>query len=293
MSDLKNLPNIIATDNTFAPIAVDPNRRAGGFGYLSIRNSCFSYPVQDGAPRPYMAKDMRSPASHLDVLIVDVSDNAKTFYDTKYGETSDLKGPACESYDGKYPVDGVRTPQADSCAMCLKNQWGSAGKGKACKDTRYLSIIPLQDFEVFEDQFGAPLCLKLPVTSLKNFDALLDRIQSQGQGRIPVQALIYRLSFDHKANWPLLTFSISPENNGAASADHLATIKRWYGTELNNKMVRKMDASTVPKPNPLPAPSNKAIAHEEQPTSEVRSARVKTAPKAAEPEATDDGFVDF
>ena len=43
------------------------------------------------------------------------------------------------------PVDESPDKQAESCAVCPQNAWGSAvkGKGKACKNSRLLAILPL------------------------------------------------------------------------------------------------------------------------------------------------------
>ena len=43
------------------------------------------------------------------------------------------------------PVDESPDKQAETCAVCPQNQWGSApvGKGKACKNSRLLAILPL------------------------------------------------------------------------------------------------------------------------------------------------------
>ena len=71
--------------------------------------------------------------------------------------------------------------QANMCSECQYNEWGSAhtGKGKACRNTRRLALLPAGEFdrdgeflpiEDAEQLFGGSVgFMKLPVTSVKNF----------------------------------------------------------------------------------------------------------------------------
>lgn len=53
------------------------------------------------------------------------------------------------------------------------NEWGSAGegrRGKACKETRRLAVIPADSLDSVEDLVGAELAMaKIPVTSVANW----------------------------------------------------------------------------------------------------------------------------
>lgn len=97
------------------------------------------------------------------------------FENAYYGESYDPDHPLppiCYSYsrDGKDMEPHAESPekQHGDCTTCPHNQWGSAekGKGKACKNTRRLLIIPATATEdpatVRKADYGF---LKLPVTS--------------------------------------------------------------------------------------------------------------------------------
>ena len=65
--------------------------------------------------------------------------------------------PDCSSYDGKVGV--LReTGELCNCANCPKNQFGSDGSGKACKNTHRVYIL--------REDNPVPLILSLPPTSL-------------------------------------------------------------------------------------------------------------------------------
>lgn len=88
------------------------------------------------------------------------------------------------------------TRQADTCAECPQNEWGSAdkGKGKACSNRRRLALIPAgiykslgknkgYELEMFTDpdDFAKSdiAFMKLPVTSVKKYSAFVREISEQ------------------------------------------------------------------------------------------------------------------
>ncbi len=68
------------------------------------------------------------------------------------------ESPDCSSYDGKEGIDRV-TGDIRECVNCPYNQFGSDGKGKACKNTHRLFIL--------REGNPIPLILSLPPTSIK------------------------------------------------------------------------------------------------------------------------------
>jgi hypothetical protein len=64
-------------------------------------------------------------------------------------------------------------PQHATCEGCPKNEWGSSlsgGKGKACRETRRLLLIPADALTSAEAVKTAEVAaLRPPVTSLKNY----------------------------------------------------------------------------------------------------------------------------
>ena len=81
----------------------------------------------------------------LEVVIVDfVARNE--FYEGAY-DKDNMSPPACFAI-GVAPnklvaSDNSPQKQADTCAECPMNAFGSAGKGKACKNGRVLAVLPV------------------------------------------------------------------------------------------------------------------------------------------------------
>nr|DAE98561.1 MAG TPA: hypothetical protein [Bacteriophage sp.] len=89
----------------------------------------------------------------------------------------------------------------DNCHDCPMNQWGSDGKGKACKNVRRLALIPAghvdrktDELELYdEDHFltAEVAYLKLPVTSTKGFSTYVKQV-AQAYNK-PVLGVITRV----------------------------------------------------------------------------------------------------
>jgi len=91
---------------------------------------------------------------------------ANTFWSHPFGE-GDSPFPDCASSNGAYP-DGGEDRQADACASCRHNQYGSAldgGRGKACQNTIFLYLI--------QDGQRLPFVLKCPPSSLGKRESLI------------------------------------------------------------------------------------------------------------------------
>lgn len=67
--------------------------------------------------------------------------------------------PDCWSLDALRPETAAFPSQCARCAICAKNQYGSKGRGKACKNLRRL-LLKL-------DAHLLPYILTIPRTSLK------------------------------------------------------------------------------------------------------------------------------
>lgn len=74
------------------------------------------------------------------------------------------------------PPADLETRQADKCAGCPMNEFGTAarGRGKACKNALRIALLPADDLapERLADVEGARL--RIPPTSIKNFGKLRD-----------------------------------------------------------------------------------------------------------------------
>lgn len=71
------------------------------------------------------------------------------------------------------PSPGSEHQQHETCKGCPKDEWGSSeisAKGKACKETRRLILLPADAIESADAVKTSDIaCLRPPVTSVKNF----------------------------------------------------------------------------------------------------------------------------
>jgi hypothetical protein len=130
--------------------------------------------------------------NQMAVIIVDAL-LENVFYEGEY-DPDTPQGPKCFAFakveDELKPHPTVVDAGNDmhsQCAGCPMNDWGSAdkGKGKACRNTRRLAIIPAgkfdgKKFEPIEDvdhyKTAAIAFMKLPVTSIKGYSTFVKQI---------------------------------------------------------------------------------------------------------------------
>ena len=100
----------------------------------------------------------------------------RLYYDTRYDPTK-IVPPTCFAIaylaTGIKPIATIENPQHTSCDGCPKNEWGSAtngGKGKACRETRRLLLIPVDAIGSADAVEAAEVAsLRPPVTSIKAY----------------------------------------------------------------------------------------------------------------------------
>lgn len=132
-------------------------------------------------------QDVEFPNDEMAVIILDAMFENIYYGGEKY-DPDDPQPPVCfalnHDEDEMSPHENVikiNQEQANSCSDCEHNEWGSAdtGRGKACKNTRRLAMIPcgkfdkdgeFEPFESAEDFESAGIAfMKLPATSITNY----------------------------------------------------------------------------------------------------------------------------
>lgn len=98
------------------------------------------------------------------------------------------------------PTQNSPNRQADTCATCPNNQFGSAGKGKACKNTRLLAIQPLGDDD------GNIYVLSVPPTSIKAFDGYVHTLA--GKHRLPPVGVVTKISLAKEESFASPRFEV-------------------------------------------------------------------------------------
>lgn len=110
----------------------------------------------------------------LDIVVVDhILENC--YYPGNY-DSDNPAPPTCYAFGREEsemaPHPNVKEPQASKCSECEWNKFGTAdnGKGKACKNTRRLAVIPADAAESAEKVMAAEVAfVKVPVTSVKGW----------------------------------------------------------------------------------------------------------------------------
>lgn len=149
----------------------------------------------------------------LDVVIVDFVATNK-FYEGVY-DKDNIQPPVCFAI-GTNPLKLVPSknsplPQAASCAECPMNQFGSSGKGKACKNERSLAVLPP------DGDANTPLWqLGVSPTAIKGFDSYVAGVARTFQ-TVPA-GVVTTVSLDANQTYPTLLFS-DPQPN-ANLGDH-------------------------------------------------------------------------
>lgn len=136
--------------------------------------------------------------------------------------------PVCYAYgqskDEMGPHDEAEKPQSERCQGCPQNEFGSAdrGKGKACRNTYQLLVMPAGNYDHKADRFEAPVdpsevegaelySLGVPPTSLKAFSGYISQLAGNMRppwavftkiGVVPDPKVQQRLTFQLVKNAP-------------------------------------------------------------------------------------------
>jgi len=173
----------------------DSEKTGGGGLQIGIRGSEFRMNGED-------------LGDEMDVVVVATA-YEHAWYDSAYNP-DDPQPPACfaigEDEDDLAPHADSPNPQADSCADCELNEWGSSetGRGKACKNSRRLALLAAGEDGI---ALGEMPTIKVPPASLRNYSGYAKR-STKTTGR-PTYGLITKIGFDETADYETLTFELA------------------------------------------------------------------------------------
>ena len=144
----------------------------------------------------------------IECVVVEFS-AAYYYYEDAY-DRNNVVPPKCFALGlepaGMSPDDSAQEKQAGSCSACWANQFGSAGKGKACQNARLLALLPPD-----ADAETPLMIIKVSPTGIRAFDGYVSAIARTYQA--PVRAVVTEISFDENSEWPSLRFkAIGPAN---------------------------------------------------------------------------------
>jgi hypothetical protein len=142
---------------------------------------------------------------------------ANTYFEGIYNP-KDIKPPACFAIAREpskaVPSDNSPKKQFDRCVGdadnpgCPKNEWNSdpqGGKGKACKNTRRILVVPADATSKTQ-----PWVISASPTSLKHFDKYVNTLADVGTHPIEV---ITEISFEAGEAYPSLRFAVDTKHD--------------------------------------------------------------------------------
>lgn len=142
----------------------------------------------------------------LEVIIVGANPKlSKTWYAGAWSADQEAnKAPDCFSLDGIRPNPEASSKQAEACAACPQNAWGSKvtdGKElKACADQKRLAIVAADDPD------GPVYLLQVTPAALRGLNTYQKELSMRG---IPAEIVRTKLTFDTTASFPKLLFSFA------------------------------------------------------------------------------------
>lgn len=208
----------------------------GNAAFGSVGTSLAAHATTQGHPRisikasRFRLQDVQGdevvvPTHYLDVIIVDANPNkTKTFYLAAYNPAeTEFKAPDCHSDNGISPAANSAAPQCGSCAACPHNVWGSkvtpsGAQTKACADSQRLAVI------IADNPEGPVFELKVPAASISNLATYAKGLDQRGA---PIPAVVTRIEFDPKSDYPKLTF----KPIGWTTEAQAAAVSEVFGTE--------------------------------------------------------------
>ena len=256
---------------------------SSGFAVVSIKGS--RWKIKHGGEEMPVLDDNDEPKPSIEVVIVKASrDISKLYYAKAYAEGDDSP-PDCFSAKGDVPDPESVNPQADTCATCAHNVWGSkitdAGKKtKACGDSRRIAVVPLDDIN--NELHGGAMLLRVPAASLSDLAKYGKGMAAKG---FPYNAVGTRLGFDIDAAYPKLTFkpirALTDEQLAdVAEAFHSDTVSNILSQPAELRPVAPQ-AATVPKEKPKPKKAESVSLDFDEPAAEKPVAKKAAAKKPA------------
>lgn len=211
--------NFGAVSTKFTAVPAENDLSAGvqaGFGIIGYKGKVWSTRYR-GEEKQLMRPDGDGPRNSIEVVILKASGHvSKIWYEHGYVEGS-TAAPDCYSTNGITPDVGSKKKQANACATCPMNQWGSritpTGKqGKQCSDSKRMAIVPLDNLQ--NEILGGPMLLRVPAASLRDLAGYGEKMQALGY---PYYSIGTRISFDAAEAFPKFTFgAIRPLSDAEA-----------------------------------------------------------------------------
>lgn len=265
----------------FAGAKVDNDLAAGvqaGFGLIGYKGKVWSIRYR-GDEQQLLRDDGDGPRNSIEIVILKAAPYiSKIWYEQGYVEGSNA-APDCFSPNGVVPDPQSTKKQANACANCPQNVWGSkiteAGKkGKACSDSKRLAVVPVGDIP--NETFGGPMLLRVPAASLQDLATFGNKMQNLGY---PYYAIATRVAFDVNEAYPKFQLSaIRPLNDEEAEE----VLKLQSSAEVSRVLAEGTEHQTADAPVTA---ADVANAFEQPPVVDDAAAKAAAAKAAADAKA--------
>jgi hypothetical protein len=171
----------------------------------------------------------------LECIIVDFA-AAYMYYAAAY-DRNNITPPDCFALGlepaSLTPSNNSPNKQAESCSGCPQNQFGSAGKGKACSNTRLLGLLPT------DADINTPMMiLKVSPTGIRAFDAHVNSVVRSYS--MPLRGVVTEISFDPTSDYATMRFRAI----GPASKD-LVMLAQSRKDEAITRLLTEPDVSAA------------------------------------------------
>lgn len=155
-------------------------------GKISLRAGVLSY---SGNPMP---------GNKMEAVILEAA-YRNVMYVGKF-DPDNVTNPNCFAFalsdENMTPHENVSVPPNGTCKGCPYDEWGSAGgnsRGKACKQTRRLVMLPASALESVDSVKSAEMAvMDIPVTSVRNYSNFVNTLSATAG--VPPYAAITSIS---------------------------------------------------------------------------------------------------
>ena len=165
--------------------------------------------------KKFILPDGTTTPGPLELVIVDFT-SKNALYEVAF-DPKNIAPPACFSLGTDIkkmvPSKNAPVPQSADCGSCPMNQFGSAGAGKACKNSRMLAVLPPD-----ADENTPMWTLSTSPTANKGFDGFVTSVARVFQ--MPPIGVVATVGFDENETYAKLVFS-NPVPN-ASVGEHFA-----------------------------------------------------------------------
>lgn len=197
------------------------------------------------------AKEFKFPdgtkSNQFEGVIVDFV-STSFFYENSY-DPNNIAPPACFAIGMNplqlVPSDNSPVKQSDACKGCPMNEFGSSGKGKACKNGRLLAVLPPD-----ADAETPIWLLKVSPTGLKAFDSHVRSVATTFQ--LPPVGVVTTFSFDEGSDFASVRFGNPVMNDNLLT--HYARQE-----EAQQLLTSEPDVSAYVAPGPVKTAAKKSV----------------------------------